>query len=64
MGEIKTSTPSPHVIDDGDDWGGKDETISFTDPAGDVRDEGYKPPVNPFASAIVERDDKEEEFHI
>ena len=60
-----------HVIDDEDDGGlggfGGDggEGRSFVDPAGDVRDEGYKPPVNPISDAVVEReDDNQQEFHI
>ncbi|GMH55605.1 hypothetical protein TL16_g01946 [Triparma laevis f. inornata] len=56
-----------HVIggDDEEDENEIDskETGMLTDPAGDVRDGGYKPPVNPFASnQIVEKEP--EEFHI
>mmetsp|Transcript_25888 Transcript_25888/g.48782 ORF Transcript_25888/g.48782 Transcript_25888/m.48782 type:complete len:555 (+) Transcript_25888:307-1971(+) len=54
-----------HVIGDDDDDGESDtkETGKLREAAGDVRDVGYQPPVNPFANnQLVEKEP--EEFHI
>ena len=54
-----------HVIGDDDDDGESDtkETGKLREAAGDVRDVGYQPPVNPFAdNQLVEKE--LEEFHI